>query len=112
MEQKLLSKGLQNRYSFSKGNNEGLVFVLLVFFKRIVLDEAQIEGPHPQKHKNDVEFFQLLPYNPKVHHQSDTSVDRQGKEDVVMHLAHAQQTQSTSVPVKLSVRSFKKTCWS
>lgn len=57
MEQKLLSKGLQNRYSFSKGNNEGLVFVLLVFLKHIVLDEAQIEGPHPQKHKNDVEFF-------------------------------------------------------
>lgn len=78
------------------------------FFKHIVLDEAWIAGPHPQKHKNNVEFFQLLPYNPKgapLGAQSDTSMVWRGKEDVVMHLAHAQQTQSNSGLGKLSFRS-------
>lgn len=37
----------------------------------------------------------------KVNHQSDTSMGQRGKDDVVMHLGHAQQTQSTSVLVKL-----------
>lgn len=44
----------------------------------------------------------------KVHHQSETSMDWWEKNNVVMHLAHAQQTQSTSVLVKLSVRNLKK----
>lgn len=38
MGQKLSSKGLQNRCSFSKGNNEVLGFFFV--FKHIVLDET------------------------------------------------------------------------
>lgn len=83
---------------------------MLFSFLHVVLDEALDEEPHPHKRKNDGAFFQLVPHNPKVQHQSDSLMDHWGKEDVVMCLAHARQTQSTSVPGKLSVGNLQKTC--